>query len=227
MPEIALNPPPFNPCTGAALLRPSRMRLEITSIRTGCGRDARAPRRRCLRARCPRSQARSHAALPAGKMPTLPGVLPRGAACGQDARTPRRRCLRARCPRSQACSQATLPAGKMPTLPGVLPGDAACGQDARAPRRRCLRARCLHSQACSHAALPAGKIPTLPGVLPGGAARGRDARAPRTSVGLRLPDSVALFRRELLRRSAARARRCRRSACDARDSPHHQSQRRA
>jgi len=134
---------------------------------------------RFLRARRPRSQARSHAALPAGKMPTLPGVLPRGAACGQDAHTPRRaptrRCLRARCPHSQA----TLPAGKMPALPGVLPGDAACGQDAhtprRAPTRRCLRARRPRSQAT----LPAGKMPTLPGVLPRGAACGQDTHTPR------------------------------------------------
>jgi len=180
-----------------------------------------------MRARCPRSQA----TLPAGKMPALPGALPRGAACGQDAHTPRRaptrRCLRARCPHSQACSQATLPAGKMPTLPGVLPRGAACGQDARAPRRRCLRARCPHSQACSQATLPAGKIPTLPGVLPGGAACGQDARVPRPSVGLRLPDSVALFRRAAQRRWAVRAHRCRRSGCDARDSRRHQSQRRA
>ena len=197
------------------------------NMQTACGRDARAPRRRCLRARCPHSQARSHAALPAGKMPALPG----DAACGQDARAPTRRCLRARCPHSQARSHAALPAGKMPALPGALPRGAACGQDARAPRRaprrRCLRARCPHSQACSQATLPAGKMPALPGALPRNAARGRDARTPRPSVSLRLPDSGARFRRELPRRSAARAHRCRRSGCDVRDSHHRQSQRRA
>ena len=135
--------------------------------------------------------------------------------------------MRARCPRSQARSQAALPAGEMPALPGVLPGGVSCGQDAcaprRAPRRRCLRARCPRSQACSQAALPAGKMPALPG----GAACGRDARAPRPSVALRLPDSVALFRRAAQRRWAVRAHRCRRPGCDARDSPHRQSQRRA
>jgi hypothetical protein len=131
-----------------------------------------------------------------------------------------------------------LDAGKMPALPGALPGGAACGRDARAPRRaprrRFLRARCPRSQARSQAALPAGKMPALPGVLPGGASCGRDAcdariraGSARASVSLPLPDSVALFRRESLRRSAARAHRCRRSGCGARDSRRRQSQRRA
>jgi hypothetical protein len=67
-----------------------------------------------------------------------------------------------------------------------------------------------------------------------GASCGRDAcdariraGSARASVSLRLPDSVALFRRELPRRSAARAHRCRRPGCGARDSRRRQSQRRA
>ena len=110
-----------------------------------------------------------------------------------------------------------LRAGETPALPGGV----ACGRDARAPREK-TRARRPHSQGARGSRfLVLGSrfgTPALPG---------RDARTPRPSVSLRLPDSGARFRRELLRRSAARAHRCRRSACDARDSRHRQSQRRA
>ena len=139
-------------------------------------------------------------------------------ACGRDARAPRWRCLRARRPRSQGEDAGETPALSGGTRFSVL-GSWFSVRDARAPRG--------HAVLGSRFLVLGSRFLVLGSRFGTPALPGRDARAPRTSVGLRLPDSVALFRRELLRRSAARARRCRRSACDARDSPHHQSQRQA
>ena len=154
MPEIALNPPPFNP--------------QGEKGESGYSDDQNGSRsQRCMRAGRPRFQ---------GVRPVIYATHCGdhhlcAAVCGRDAHAPRRCvplccCVQAGCPRTQAVRTFVLlcAGGALAHPGGAYLCATACGRDARAPRRCALKCRVFgRDERCS--AFPCAVAPHPPNPL--------------------------------------------------------------